>query len=256
MAKIFITGSADGLGAATAKRLAREGHEVVLHARNGARGADARRTVPQASGVIVADISTLAGCSLLAENANALGTFDAVVHNAAVFHRTSQDLTEDGYAPTFAVNTLAPYVLTVLMARPRRLVYLSSDMHAAGSTDFDDLGWTRRSWDGSQAYSDSKLHDTMLAFAVARLWPGVHANAVDPGWVRTKMGGSSAPDGLDIGSETQAWLAAGDQPDALKSGELFHHKKPQQASRAARDTGLQDALLARLSALTGLRLGS
>jgi NAD(P)-dependent dehydrogenase (short-subunit alcohol dehydrogenase family) len=254
MAKIFITGSADGLGAATAQRLAREGHEVVLHARNSARGEDAMHAVPQAGGVIVADISTLAGCLRLAESANALATFDAVVHNAAVFHRTPHDRTADGYAPTFAVNTLAPYVLTVMMAQPRRLIYLSSDMHAAGRADFDDLGWTRRSWDGSQAYSDSKLHATMLAFAVARLWPGVHANAVDPGWVRTKMGGSSAPDGLDIGSETQAWLAAADDHDALKSGQLFHHKKTQQASRAARDTALQDALLARLSALTGLSL--
>lgn len=254
MARIFITGSADGLGAATAQRLASEGHEVVLHARSEQRARDAVHKVPQAQAALVADISTLAGCAGLAEQANRLGPFDAVVHNAAVFHRARQRPTADGYAPTFAVNTLAPYVLTAAMARPRRLVYLSSDMHVGGTAHFDDLGWSARGWDGSQAYSDSKLHNTMIAFAIARRWPDVLANAVDPGWVRTKMGGEGAPDGLDTGSETQAWLAASNDRDALVSGKLFHHKKIQQASRAAGEASLQDALLDRLSAMTGLRL--
>lgn len=215
---------------------------------------DAMRKVPEARTVLVADISTLAGCANLAEQANRIGPFDAVVHNAAVFHGTPQERTVDGYAPTFAVNTLASYVLTASITRPRRLVYLSSDMHAGGRADVDDLGWLARTWDGSQAYSDSKLHVTMIAFAITRLWPDVLANAVDPGWVRTNMGGAGAPDGLDVGSETQAWLAAGNDPAALVSGKLFHHKKIREASRAARDAALQDRLLDQFCKLTGLPL--
>ena len=254
MAKIFVTGSADGLGAATARFLAQGGHDVVLHARNEERAADAIRKTPQARAVLVADISTLAGCFKLAELANRVATFDAVIHNAAVFHRGQQDRTADGYAPTFAVNSLAPYVLTAFLARPRRLIYLSSDMHASGESKLDDLGWTRRKWDGAQAYSDSKLHDTMLALAVARLWPEVISNAVDPGWVRTKMGGTSAPDGVERGSETQVWLASSNDPAALVSGKLFHRKKPQHASATAREASLQDALLERLGKMTGVKL--
>ena len=254
MAKILITGSADGLGAAVAQRLSKDGHDVVLHARSELRAVDALRTVPRASAVLVADISTLAGCSRLAAQANVKGAFDAVVHNAAVFQSARQEPTADGFAPTFAVNTLAPYVLTALMARPRRLIYLSSDMHTGGMPALDDLGWVDRPWDGSQAYSDSKLHDTMLAFAVARRWPEVFSNAVDPGWVRTKMGGTSAPDDVSTGSQTQAWLAASDDREALVSGKLFHHQRIQQASRAARDAALQDALLDKLRVLTGVAL--
>ena len=75
----------------------------------------------------------------------------------------------------FAVNALAPYVLTALIDRPDRLIYLSSGMHEGGDVVLDDLQWTRRRWRGAQAYSDSKLYDVILAFAVARLWPEVRS---------------------------------------------------------------------------------
>ncbi|NDZ18864.1 hypothetical protein C7T35_39490 [Variovorax sp. WS11] len=168
MKRIFITGSSDGLGARVGQLLIAAGFEVVLHARSEQRAADAMHKVPGASAALVADVSTLRGCYRLAELANSHGTFDAVIHNVAVFHREDQGLTEDGCTSTFTTNSLAPYVLTAAMQRPARLVYLSSDMHIGGRLDFDDLGWARRPWDGTQAYSDTKLHDAMLAFAMAR----------------------------------------------------------------------------------------
>ncbi len=213
-------------------------------------------TVPEAQEVLVADVSSVSESFRLAELANRTATFDAVIHNVAVFQRDARALTADGFAPTFAINTLAPYVLTATMSRPRRLIYLSSGMHVSGVLDFDDLPWARRKWDGTQAYSDSKLHDTMLAFAVARCWPDVFSNAVDPGWVATNMGGSNAPGDVDAGSATQAWLASSSDPAALVSGKLFHHNQPRDASADARNARLQDQLLDRLAEFTGVRISA
>jgi hypothetical protein len=98
-------------------------------------------------------------------------------------------------------------------------------MHRGGDSDLTDLQWRNRPWNGAQAYSDSKLFDVVLAFAVARLWPGALSNAVDPGWVATKMGGPGAPDDITQGAETQVWLAVSDDPRALVSGRYFHHEQ-------------------------------
>ena len=119
---------------------------------------------------------------------------DAVIHNAGAYSTKGRSPTPEGHPTIIAVNALAPYVLTALMERPRRLVYLSSGMHRGGSGSLRDFDWSERRWNFSQAYSDSKLYLTALAFAVARRWPDVLSNAVDPGWVATKMGGASAPD--------------------------------------------------------------
>jgi NAD(P)-dependent dehydrogenase (short-subunit alcohol dehydrogenase family) len=124
-------------------------------------------------------------------------------------------------------------------------------MHRYGHPDLTDLQWKHRRWNGSQAYSDSKLFDAALAFAMARRWPEVRSNAVDPGWVATKMGGPGAPDDFDLGSETQAWLAVSDEPAALINGAYFYHKKRQQIHPAASDASVQDALLAVCAELTG-----
>jgi NAD(P)-dependent dehydrogenase (short-subunit alcohol dehydrogenase family) len=117
--------------------------------------------------------------------------------------------TEPGVPSVFAVNALAPYILTALIERPNRLVYVSSGMHRGVRPRIDDLLWTKRSWSGSSAYAESKLCDVLLAFAVARRWQDVQSNALEPGWVATKMGGPSAPDNLHQGCVTQAWLATG-----------------------------------------------
>ena len=223
MARVFITGSADGLGRMAAELLLQQGHTVVLHARNEQRADETRRAVPHAEAVVTGDLSSLAQTRGVADQVNALGNFDAVIHNAAVGYQEPRRVeTEDGLAHVFAVNTLAPYMLTALISKPKRLVYLSSRLHESGDASLQDLNWTERPWRGTQAYSDSKLHDVLLAFAVARRWPDVLSNALEPGWVATKMGGPHAPDNLDEGHRTQVWLAVGDDPAAQVSGEYFY----------------------------------
>jgi NAD(P)-dependent dehydrogenase (short-subunit alcohol dehydrogenase family) len=252
MRTVFITGSADGLGAMAARRLVTEGHEVVLHARSPERAREAMRAVPGAAAALHGDLSSIEQIRDVAAQAEARGRFDAVIHNAGVGYRERQRIeTVDGLGHLFAINVLAPYLLTALMALPDRLVYLSSGMHRGGDPSTDDLQWSRRRWQGAQAYSDSKLWDTVLAFAVARLHPELRSNAVEPGWVPTKMGGAGAPDDLDRGDETQAWLAVSDDPAAQATGRLFYHLRPIDASPAASDVDVQDRLLDACRALTG-----
>ena len=251
MSTVLITGSSDGLGLMAAQRLLAAGHEVVLHARNEGRARDARAAAPKAHGVVIGDVSRIEETRALADQANGLGPFDAVIHNVGVGDRERRIETVDGLEHIFAINALAPYLLTALIKQPKRLVYLSSGMHYGGRPDLSDLQWKRRRWNGSQAYSDSKLFDVMLAFAMARRWPAAKSNAVDPGWVATKMGGRGAPDDLGRGSETQAWLAVSDEPGAMVSGAYFHHKARQETNPAARDVPSQERLLAGCEALTG-----
>lgn len=255
MSRVFVTGSADGLGLAAATLLLSQGHEVVGHARNAERAADLRRAAPGIAGVAVGDLSGAAATRSVADQVNALGRLDAVIHNAGVGYRENRKVTTaDGHASVLAVNVLAPYLLTALIERPARLVYLSSGMHRGGTPSADDLDWSRRRWNATQAYSDSKLYDTVLAFALARRWPDVLSNAVDPGWVPTKMGGRGAPDDLSLGVVTQAWLAVSDDPAATVSGGLFYHQRPREAHPAARSPQFQDELLTALADLTGVKL--
>ena len=151
-----------------------------------------------------------------------------MIHNAGVGYGGPDRVdTEDGLPYTFAVNSLAPYILTALIERPRRLVYLSSGLHHGANADLSDIKWKQRSWNGMAAYSESKLHDVLLAFAVARYWPEIYSNTVDPGWMPTKMGGSSAPGSLDDGCRTQVWLAVSDDEAARVSGKYFHFMSQQ-----------------------------
>jgi NAD(P)-dependent dehydrogenase (short-subunit alcohol dehydrogenase family) len=190
MARVFITGSSDGLGQMAAQLLIEQGHGVVLHARNKKRAEEALRAVPGAETAVAGDLSSVAQTRSVADQVNALGSFDAVIHNAGMGYREPRRVeTEDGLPQVFAVNILAPYILTALIQRPRRLVYLSSGLHQSGDASLEDLAWKERSWRGQQAYSDTKLHDVLLAFAIARLWPHILSNALEPGWVATKMGG-------------------------------------------------------------------
>ncbi len=178
-----------------------------------------------------------------------------MIHNAGVGYRQPRRIeTPDGLAEVFAINVLAPYLLTALITRPARLVYLSSGMSGGGDPSLDDPQWTRRRWNGAQAYSDSKLYDTVLALAVARRLPGVLSNAVEPGWVATRMGGAGAPDDLAQDPVTQAWLAVSDDPAATVTGGYFYHQQPRVPNPAARDSTLQDALLAYCADLTGTPL--
>ncbi len=251
MGKVLITGSSAGLGLMAGQRLLAQGHRVVLHSRNKERAYDAWAAAPNASAVVVGDLSSIVETRDVADQANRLGPFDAVIHNAGVGDRERRVETVDGLEHIFAINVLAPYLLTALIEPPQRLVYLSSGMHLSGDPDFSDLQWRRRRWNGSQAYSDSKLFDTMLAFTVARIWPAVRSNAVDPGWVPTRMGGRGAPDDLDLGAETQVWLATSQDGAAMVTGAYFHHKRQRQTHPAARDIAAQKRLLAACELITG-----
>lgn len=256
MARIFISGSSTGLGLMAGELLAAQGHEVVLHARNGARAAQARQALPGAAAIVEGDLETLAGMRDVAARVNALGRFDAVIHNAAVGYQEAHRLTADGYPHVFAVNTLAAYVLTALIERPQRLVYLSSGMHHHADAHLDDILWQRRRWSGSTAYAESKLHDAMLAFAVARRWPDVRSNALEPGWVPTRMGGAGAPDDIDQAHSTQAWLAAGSDPQADVTGRYFYHLREMTPNPQARDAALQERLIDVCASLSGVTLSA
>jgi NAD(P)-dependent dehydrogenase (short-subunit alcohol dehydrogenase family) len=253
MALVLVTGSSDGLGRMAAQLLIQDGHKVVLHARNQARGKEALAAVPGAETVLNADLASIRQTNELADAANAFGTFDAVIHNAAVGYRESRRIeTEDGLPHVFAVNTLAPYILTARIKRPKRLIYLSSMLHQSGDPSLKDLTWETRPWRGQQAYSDSKLHDALLAFAVARRWPDVYSNAVEPGWVPTKMGGPQAPDDLDAGHRTQVWLATSDDPNALVTGKYFYHMRLRGPSQATGNVATQELLLEECKRLSGV----
>jgi NAD(P)-dependent dehydrogenase (short-subunit alcohol dehydrogenase family) len=255
MARVLITGSADGLGLMAGRLLADGGHEVTLHARSDARASDARAALPTAAHVIVGDLTTMAGMRQVAAQANELGRYDAVIHNAGVGYREPRRIqTADGLSHVFAINVLAPYLLTALITPPSRLVYLSSGMHRMGNPDLSDLQWVGRPWNGSQAYSDSKLFDVVLAFAVARRWAGVLSNALEPGWVATRMGGPGAPDDLSEAPVTQVWLAVSDEPAAKVSGRYFYHQRERQFHPAAASHAVQDQLLAACAEITGIEL--
>ncbi|MBR0829981.1 SDR family NAD(P)-dependent oxidoreductase [Bradyrhizobium manausense] len=254
MATVLITGSTDGLGRAAAQSLLDAGHQVVLHARSADRAATIAGLASRAAGIVVGDLRSAVETMSIADQVNAIGRMDAVIHNAGVYSERSRGSSPEGHAGILAINTLAPYMLTALIERPGRLVYLSSGLHRGGEGSLRDLDWTKRPWDPARAYAESKLHVVALAFALARRWPQVFSNAVDPGWARTKMGGSSAPVDIDTGQRTQTWLAVSHDPAALVTGLYWHHLRREQPASEATDPEFQNRLIARLGELTGVAL--
>ena len=256
MSRVFITGSADGLGLLAARELIAGGHRVLLHGRHAKRAEEALTAVPGAEGAVHGDLSSIAEIRSVADQVNALGSFDAVILNAGVYRERRRIATVDGLAHTFAINTLAPYILTALIQRPRRLIYLSSGLHRGGDPSLEDLQWTRRRWNDMQAYSDTKLHDVLLAFAIARRWSDVYSNALEPGWVPTKMGGPGAPDDLELGARTLSWLASSDEPGAKVSGKYFFHQRLRDAHPAAHDESIQERLIEECEKVSGVKLAA
>ena len=239
MARVFITGSADGLGRAAAETLLDDGHEVVVHARNGDRLTALRDLSERGATSVVGDLSDLEQTRAIAGDVNRLGRMDAVIHNAGVY--TGQHV--------LPVNIVAPYLLTALIDRPQRLVYLSSSEHRSGRARVTGVDWSGRT---SRSYADSKLFVTTLAAAVARLWADVFSNAVDPGWVPTKMGGAGAPDDLRLGHLTQEWLATSDDAEARTSGGYWHHQRRVEPHPSVNDHRFQDQLLEDLARFTSV----
>lgn len=240
MSRIFITGSADGLGQLAAEALIAQGHKVVLHARNAERGRDAIKKNPGAESVLTGDLSDIQETKNLAHEVNKSGAFDAVIHNAGVYYAAGREL--------FAVNTIAPYILTCLIQKPKRLIYLSSGIHEGGRSKLDSF----KTNINRITYSDTKLHTLMLCMAAARQWTDVYANAVNPGWVPTKMGGRGAPDNLQKGYETQVWLAVSNDEKAKVSGHYFFHQKQKHHNAEADDIRLQEQFLNLCEEITGV----
>jgi NAD(P)-dependent dehydrogenase (short-subunit alcohol dehydrogenase family) len=235
--------------------LAEQGHQVVLHARDERRAGDTKTAVPAAAGIAIGDASRLKDLQRMAKQLNGMGRFDAVIHNVGIGYREPRRvLTEDGLPLVFATNVIAPFVLTALLTRPTRLVYLSSGMHHRVHANLSDLAWEKRSWAGGTAYAESKLYDVLLAFAIARRWPDVFSNALEPGWVPTRMGGAGAPDDINQAHLTQAWLAVSNEPAALVAGQYFYHMRPLQPNPQVYDTGLQEALVDACERLSGVKL--
>lgn len=238
MPRILVTGAAVGLGLGAATELVEHGHEVLVHVRSLARADGVRLFDEPSAHLVTGDLATLDGVHELAEQVAAAGPVDAIIHNAGVL---------DGTA-VLPVNVVAPYLLSALVPA-RRLVFLSSSMHRGGTATLDGLDWSGTTRTAS--YSDSKLLVTVLAAAIARVRPGVFSNAVDPGWVPTRMGGANAPDDLELGHRTQVALAEGRGADT--SG-YWHHQRREEPHRAVRDEAFQDELLLALAEHTGVPL--
>ncbi|MEU7300235.1 SDR family NAD(P)-dependent oxidoreductase [Streptomyces sp. NPDC007206] len=241
MSRILVTGSADGLGRAAADALLSAGHEVVVHARNPQRARSLDALVGRGADLVVGDLAERDAVRRLAAEVDDKGPLDAVIHNAGVWSGPA----------VMPVNIVAPYLLTALLRGPRRLVYLSSGSHFGGRPELAGVDWRGR---GAGSYADSKLFVTTLAAAVARLRPQVLSNAVDPGWVPTKMGGPHAPDDLELGHETQEWLATADDPEALTTGGYWYHRRRRPPHPAVHDEAFQNLLLRTLAEETGTAL--
>ena len=235
---ILVTGASMGLGLATADALARAGNHVVLHARRPDRITDPTLH-ERMHALIFGDLSNDAETRDVARQANELGRFDAVIHNAGVIRGRE----------VAAVNVIAPYILMASLTPARRSIVLSSGMHLSGSTDLD------RAFGRDGDYSTSKLLVTTLAMALASRSPSTLSHAVDPGWVPTRMGGRGAPDSLEEGHRTQEWLATANERDIVpSSGGYWHHRQARRPHPATLDVDFQTALIDRLTGLTGLSL--
>lgn len=248
MARIFITGSVDGLGQLAANALVHKGHSVVLHVRNRERAKYGLAKVPGAETMLIGDLSSIEETKDLASQVNKLGGFDAIIHNAAVYQVPGNELTQDGLPPLFAVNSIAPYILTCLIKQPKRLIYMSSGMHKQADQSISGLDKNKL----HVTYSDSKFHNLILAMSIARQWPKVYSNAVDPGWVPTKMGGSGAPDNLEKGFATQVWLAGSSNDQSKVSGKYFHHQNQDRYLRQADDVKIQQKFFSFCETITGV----
>ena len=250
MVRVFITGSSDGIGLFTAQRLADAGHNVTLHARNDERAKTTREACASAEHVLVADLRNIAEIKQLAEDANATGSFDTIIHNAGIgFGSTSsRKMTSDGISEVFAVNTLAPYILTCLMHKPKaRMLYMSSDSHMSGDISLEKCTQ-------SHSYGNSKLHDILLANAFARRFEDLQILSMHPGWVRTKMGGAAPGSPNKPAKALSEWAVGEGSLAKVRSGAFVGTDSEDSPHRGASDVTKQDELLEICSKVSGVEL--
>ncbi|TSO25530.1 SDR family NAD(P)-dependent oxidoreductase [Lactobacillus sp. LL6] len=239
MKKVFITGSTTGLGFLAGKKLIEDGNEVYLHARNHAKAVKLSKQLPGIKGIAIGDLSKPDEVKKIAEQVNSWGKFDAIIHNAGVYTSDSN--------LTYRVNVAAPYVLTCLIHRPQRLIYVASGMHIGAQLDIDHI-------EDSLDYSASKLAVMLLMKRFARAFDNTAVNAVDPGWVPTRMGGSAANDDLEEGYLGQVWLSQSDDSLTQESGNCFYHRQLEKYDQRVDDKKLQDDLCEKLAVLTKIKL--
>jgi NAD(P)-dependent dehydrogenase (short-subunit alcohol dehydrogenase family) len=181
------------------------GKSLLIHARSRDRGRPALEQLGGETTLVTGDLAQLDQVHRLADQIHANGPVDALVHNAGVWVRgNTPRTTADGLETTFAVNVLAPHLLTSLLAAELRgrLLWLGSSSANFGRPDPATLG---RPQQPSQAYSDSKACDVALALAWGRRLPRVASAAVDPGWVKTKLASAGAPGDVTSSADTLAY---------------------------------------------------
>ena len=262
---ILVTGSSDGIGRATARELAERGCAVIVHGRNERRAQEAAREIAGASGsrsvtAVAGDFASLEEVRAMA--AQILRTsprLDVLINNAGIAVRRRRT-TRDGFESTFAVNHLAPFLLTNLLldrlreSAPARIVNVSSGVHTGGRIDFDDLQM-ERGFDGWQAYSNSKFANALFTCELARRLDlaEVTANFLHPGVIDTKLlhvnFGGGAP--VSDGARTPVHLALAPQLASV-SGRYFVDRRQTRPASATGDPRLATDLWHVSAALTGL----
>lgn len=239
MSKIFITGSSDGIGLQTAKELINLGHKVILHARNEKKAIELKSHLKNANKILVGDLTSIYETKQLANEINSLGNFDTIIHNAGVFKNDKSEI--------FKVNVLAPYILTACVKKPKKIIYIGSNMHPQGIVDLENL-----SIENGVDYSTSKLLLSIFSLALSKKWKEVLVNTVDPGWVKTKMANYNAPDSLKDGSNTQVWLST---DESFKdTGKYFHHLKEIKYCDIVYDEEIQKNLIEKIEKITNIYL--
>jgi NAD(P)-dependent dehydrogenase (short-subunit alcohol dehydrogenase family) len=249
MATICVTGATDGIGLATARDLLAAGHRVLVHARSEARGHLVIDGLEGDAVLVTGDLSRLTEVRTLAGQIDSQGPLDVLIHNAGVWVRgDTPRTTVDGFETTFAVNVLAPHLLTVLLADrlTGRLLWLGSGMARSGRVRPDALGAERNP---RQAYADSKAGDVALAMAWGRRLAGIASAAVDPGWVKTKLASAGAPGDPRQSADTLLYCAT--EAD-LSRAPYWRDRRPVPVPGHLRDPALQDSLAAACDRLSGL----
>jgi NAD(P)-dependent dehydrogenase (short-subunit alcohol dehydrogenase family) len=268
-ATILVTGSTDGIGKATAKALARLGHRVLVHGRDAGRGRAAlaeirKETGPAELDLFIADLSTLKGIRGLAEEAvDRYERLDVLVNNAGVY-MPERVLTRDGLETTFAVNLLAPFLLSRILlpsleaGAPARIVNVASSAHF----DAEGMDWRNlqggKEYDGWGAYARSKLGVVLFTYALARrLDPGrVTVNCLHPGVICTKLLRSAFPvypcESVEVGARTPVCLATSPRVSGI-TGRYFDEMKEARSSRISHDRDAQERIWEYLEGVAGLR---